>query len=118
MIAGGTGYVIDPETREQTCQGRADAILSSEQITSVEHRPDLGILLLSDGFCFGALKASGEGWTSIRINWDGDMRNVAIHGARLRAEVPSADRKCWLSVELDLNTGECTGAVSSRDLPL
>ncbi len=117
VIAGGAGYVVDPETREQTHQGKADTIMSSEQITSAEHLPDLSIILLSDGFRFGVLKASGEGWTSTLINWNGDMRNVAIHGACIRAEVPSAERDRWLPIELDLNTGECTGAVSSGRSP-
>ena len=116
VIAGGTGYVIDPEAREQTRQGKADEMLSSEQITSAEHRLDLGILLLSDGFRFGALKAGGGSWTSDNVNWEGDMRNVAIRGARLSAEVPSLDRKRWLSVELDLNTGDCVGG-GPRGLP-
>ncbi len=116
VIAGGTGYVIDLEAREQTRQGKVDEMLSSKHIAHADHLPDLGILLLSDGFRFGALKADGGSWTSDNINWEGDMCNVAIRGACLSAEVPSMDRKRWLPVELDLNTGQCVGG-GPRGLP-
>ncbi len=109
VIAGGAGYVVDPETR---CEARCNL---SDTIVSARSIPELGIVLLSDGSQFAALKAGGENWTSNGVAWGG-FCNISIEGACLRAEAYSLFDDRWHPFILDLNTGECTDAIYQAEM--
>lgn len=101
VVAGGQGYIIDPETRRLTgCVG--GAIDAAYQVAE----PPL--LIVADGNHFEALGAGGFHWRTRRLSWDG-FRNVTIRGGQLLGEAwdPMNERRC--PFEVDLATGAAAG---------
>jgi len=102
VVAGGNGYVIDPDTRAQLEE-------FGGQIEDVIPVPELGLLVFGNGVWFEVLDRNGLRWATPRISWDG-MRDVRREGLRLLGEAwyPMAEGY-WVPFEVDLATGQCTG---------
>ena len=108
VIAGGAGYVIDPQLRKETHH-------MSDGINYAAFLPDLGIIVVGNDLEFGAIRADGTGWSSGRISWDG-IRNVSISGSVLTGEAYSPLGDAWTPFTLDLQTGECVGAIYRSEM--
>jgi len=103
VVAGGKGYVVDPDLKRQTHSFGGG-------IDFVRQVPSLNIVVISDGIRLAAFCARGIAWSSDRISWDG-IRNIAITGSTLRGEAWSPIPPAWHPFEVDLLTGESRGAV-------
>ncbi len=101
VIAGGQGYVVDPNDR-------AKREYFGVQIEIALEVPELSGVLFGNGLWFEFLGPVGLQWRSRRISWDG-MRAVRREGLRLFGEAWSPIEDCWLPFELDLCSGEFTG---------
>ncbi len=100
VIAGGTAYVVDPETREliATFGGGVEIVLADEE----RHQ-----LIIGNGLWFEAVTASGMRWRSRRLSWDG-IQNVRIDGSALRGEAWNLSD--WSEFTVDLQTGDVVGS--------
>lgn len=101
VIAGGEGYVIDPESRSET------PCLMSPTINLAISMPEFNQVVLGTDLEFGVIRADGTGWKSARLSWDG-IRNVSISATTLTGEARSPDDS-WYPFTLDLLTGESVG---------
>jgi hypothetical protein len=103
VVAGGTAYVVDPET--QVLANHFDA-----QIEQVISFPVEGLILFSNGLWFDALDVRGSAWRSRRISWDG-FRKVSLEGNVIRGEAyaPDGADGTWHPFAVDVRTGEVTG---------
>jgi hypothetical protein len=110
VIAGGVGYIIDPETAKQTHQ-------LSGFIKHVISAPELGAVVLGDDLQFESLRAEGFWWQSGRISWDG-FRKIAKSGTILTGESYSAIDQVWSPFVLDLTSGVSAGGSYSADMKL
>lgn len=108
VIAGGAGYVIDPQLRKETHH-------MPGPIDYAVFLADLGMIVVGNGLEFGAIRADGTGWSSGRISWDG-FRNVSISGSVLTGEAYSPLGDAWTPFTLDLQTGECVGAIYRSEI--
>lgn len=101
VVAGGTAYVVDPESR---------ALVGSfgAQIDTVILDQDRHQLIIGNGLWFEALGASGLIWRSRRLSWDG-VRNVRISDAHLRGEAWNPVDDGWSEFRLDLQSGRVVG---------
>ena len=103
VVAGGTAYVVNPETRTLSHHFGA-------QIEIILVIDDLRTVVFGNGLWFEALGADGLQWRSRRFSWDG-VRNVARSGGTLRGEAyaPEGADGAWYPFEVDLATGDVTG---------
>ena len=108
VIAGGQGYIIDPETAKQTHQ-------LSDLIKHAIPVPELGAVVLGDDLQFESIRAEGLWWKSGRISWDG-FRNIAVSGIILTGESYSAVDQEWSPFVLDLTSGASTGGSYAADM--
>ena len=108
VIAGGTGYFVDPELRRQT-HGLGGGV------SFAQHVPDLNIVLIGDALSFAAFSADGLWWNSDRISWGG-MRNTVAGNVALRGEAWSPVSGNWHPFELDLLTGKSNGAIFEKEI--
>jgi len=104
IVAGGCGYVVDPELRKETRHQMSDSINFAISL------PELNQIVLGNNLEFGAIRADGTAWNSGRLSWDG-IRNISISGATLKGEAYSPLSDSWSPFTLDLLTGECIGAI-------
>ena len=107
VIAGGGGYVVDPETRRQTHEFGGG-------INFVQQVPPLNIVVIGNGTQLGVFSADGLSWTE-RISWDG-MQNIAVSGTILHGEAWSPISNMWRPFELDLRTGKTVGSVYGEQM--
>ena len=103
IIAGGTGYIVDPGLRRQTH-------LFGGGVDFAQDVQGLGLVVFSDGVSFGAIDAGGTRWRSEQVSWDG-IRNIVVDDATLRAEAWSPIPDRWHPFELNLLTGATSGAI-------
>jgi hypothetical protein len=101
VIAGGQGYIVNPNDRTNREYFGAD-------IEVVVPVLELNSVVFGNGLWFESLGPDGWQWRSSRISWDG-IRELRRDGWRMfgGAWSPLEDR--WLPFELDLRTGEFTG---------
>lgn len=104
VVAGGQGYVIDPEMRSET------QCLMPSAINFAISMPEFNQIVLGTGLEFGAIRVDGTGWNSGRLSWDG-IRNISISTATLTGEAYSPMGDSWSPFTLDLLTGESSGAI-------
>jgi hypothetical protein len=104
IVAGGQGYVIDPEMRRETQR------LMPASINLAISMPEFNQIVLGNDLEFGAIRADGTGWNSGRLSWDG-IKNVSTSAATLRGEAYSPLSDSWFPFTLDLLTGESFGAI-------
>jgi hypothetical protein len=111
VIAGGSAYVVDPETRELVRH-------FGGQIEQVLTLPEDPSFLFGNGLWFEALGREGMKWRSRRISWDG-FRHVVLNGNLLCGEAyaPEGPEGAWYAFELDVQTGTVTGG-SYYDPPI
>lgn len=100
VIAGGQGYVVDPEDPSYRD-------FFGGQIEVVLPLPNPG-LLLGNGLWFEAIGPEGLLWRSDRISWDG-MRSLKITGPNLSGEAWDPLSDSWVPFALDLITGRSRG---------
>ena len=101
VIAGGQGYIVDPESRTVSEYFGA-------AITGAFAHPSRNWLVLNDqGVGFLALGESGWVWASRRISHDG-FKDLAIVGTALKGNAWEPGDS-WIPFELDLDTGEHFG---------
>jgi hypothetical protein len=100
VIAGGEGYVVDPQdrTKREYFGGYIQLVLQV---------PELSAIVFGNGLWFELLGPAGWLWTSGRISWDG-MREVRREGLRLSGEACSPQGPS-IAFVLDLRSGEFTG---------
>ncbi|HLY90012.1 MAG TPA: hypothetical protein VKQ27_13605 [Acetobacteraceae bacterium] len=103
VIAGGDGYVIDPDLMKQTHKFGGGLTFAIELV-------DLNLVLIGDNIRVGTFTVDGPGWDSGRISWDG-IRNIVVNGSSLSGEAYTPIDDCWQAFGIDLLTGEVTGAV-------
>lgn len=110
VIAGGTAYIVNPETRQlrQTFGAQIETVISD----GARHQ-----LVFGNGLWFEALSIDGIRWRARRVSWDG-MRNVTIVGSRITGEALDLDES-WREFSIDLETGAATGgSYNGPDSPL
>jgi hypothetical protein len=100
VIAGGEGYIINPETGKQIAQ--LSHIMYAFAVS------ELGAIVLGDDVRFESFRAEGFWWQSERISWDG-FRNIGVSGTTLTGESYSAPDQAWSPFSLDLTSGERIG---------
>ena len=101
VIAGGQGYVVNPEDRSQRTYWASN-------IEEVIRVADTGLLLVSNGLWFEAIERGGTVWRTRRISWDG-LQDVRLEGNRLRGQSWSPIDDCWAPFEVDIETGSVRG---------
>lgn len=103
VLAGGTAYVVDPETRTLLHQ-------FSAEIEHVLIIPERDLVVLGNGLWLEALAADGTSWRSPRLSWDG-MRNVTFSEGSVRGEAysPEGPDGAWYPFEVDVSSGVATG---------
>jgi hypothetical protein len=102
VVAGGQGYVVDPEARTLI------STFGGAIVASIQYLPKRSVVFNHQGLFFEAVGASGHLWKSRRISWDG-MRSIEIHEAILSGESWNALDDSWQEFRLDLNIGAVTG---------
>jgi hypothetical protein len=107
VIAGGAGYIIDPDTGQQVHEFGGNILF-------VQHVSDLNIVIIGDNVRLGAFSTNGW-WSTDRISWDG-MRNIALEGTTLHGEAWSPISEGWHPFEVDLLTGSTRGAIYSQEM--
>jgi hypothetical protein len=80
IVAGGQGYVIDPETRRETQRDM------SASISLAISMPEFNQIVLGNDLEFGAIRAHGTEWNSGRLSWDG-IKNVQFQPLRSQARL-------------------------------
>jgi hypothetical protein len=63
VVAGGQGYVFDPEMRSET------QCLMPQAINFAISMPEFNQIVLGNGLEFGAIRVDGTGWNSGRLSW-------------------------------------------------
>jgi hypothetical protein len=104
VVAGGDGYLVDPNDPSRTELIRGAYI---EFIEAINH---LNMVLVGNGLAFEAWNVQGVCWKSPRISWDG-IRDVVIKGDQLTGEAYSSVDNEWHHFDLDLVTGACANGV-------
>lgn len=100
VLAGGTAYVVDPQTCRLSRTFGADIEFAAQV-------PGSSDVLLGNGLWFERV-ARGRGWQTRRISWDG-MRNLHfVDDATFCGEAYGLDDD-WHSFTLDLREGSVTG---------
>lgn len=107
VIAGGEGYVIDPESRRQTHT-------FGHGINFVQHVPSLNILVFGDGIRIAIMSPDGSKWQSDRISWDG-IQKIEIIDFMLRGEAWSPVSNTWHPFQLNLLTRAVIGAIYAAE---
>jgi hypothetical protein len=110
VVAGGTAYVVDPETRQLLHRLRHEI----DWAFSDEAR---GQLVFGDRRGFEALSSGGLRWRSRNISVD-RMRSVTLAGSRITGEVLGSPDDHWIPFSVDLETGVATGGLSLIDVPV
>ena len=105
VVAGGQGYVIDPEMRSET-----QCLIMPPSINLAISMPEFNQIVLGTDLGFGAVRADGTGWNSGRLSWDG-IKNISISAATLTGEAYFPGDDSWSPFTLDLLTGESFGAI-------
>jgi len=101
VIAGGSDYLVNPESRSIEAH-TADNICFSKEIK------ELQIIVLGNNICFWAESELGRKWSTGRISWDGIEVKV-IKKNLLLGKCYSALDKQWHNFSLDLLTGQHIG---------
>jgi hypothetical protein len=101
VIAGGQGYIVDPNDRAKREYFGADIEIALQV-------PELSNVVFGNGLWFESVGPDGWQWQSGRISWDG-MRELRRDGLRLFGEAWSPLEDRWLPFELDLRSGRFTG---------
>lgn len=101
VIAGGTGYVIDPDQRllRFVLQGQIYSVIATSQPT---------LLIVSDGLVLEAVGANGSAWKSRRISWDG-IWDLQVVGERLHGLSYDALKDCEVPFSVDILSGRAEG---------
>jgi hypothetical protein len=110
VVAGGQGYVIDPEIRSET-----QCLIMPPSINLAISMPEFNQIVLGTDLEFGAIRADGTGWNSGRLSWDG-IKNISISAATLAGEAYAPMGDSWFPFALDLLTGESFGAIYPAEL--
>lgn len=106
VIAGGSGYVVDPETRLciRTFGTAIDGVWELED----------GSLLTSNGLWLELLDGSGIRWQTRCISWDG-FRSIRIQSGRVTGEAWNPVDDTWDPFAVSLETGEAEGGSRPPD---
>ena len=107
VVAGGTAYVVDVETRSavHTFGAQIEYVLFDEPRSQ---------LVFGNGLWFESWTRDGLRWRSARVAWDG-VRELAVVDAKLAGKTTSYDGHGY-DFAIDLETGETTGGVpAARD---
>ena len=105
VIAGGQGYLVDPEDRSKR------DYLGGDIITAIV-LPEFGVLF-GNGIGFEAIGPDGPLWKSDRISWDG-VRNLEITGQTLAGKAWDPFQDHWVKFELDVASGRFSGGSYQR----
>lgn len=111
FIAGGAGYIVDPESR-MVSEHFGAAITGA-----IAHPSRSWLVFNNQGVGFLALGESGWVWASRRISYDG-LEDLAVQGSTLKGNAWDPGDS-WAPFVLDLDTGEHTGGAcfeQSRDV--
>jgi len=100
VIAGGQGYVIDPDRR--CCVATFGAGISVKFAV-----PELNATVFGNGLWFEAIGPAGHMWRSERISYDG-MKDLVVDGLTLTGDSWRYDDQ-WVPFALNLANGEFTG---------
>jgi hypothetical protein len=109
VIAGGQGYIIDPErcvATETFGGGLREVFL---------HPAKESLVFDDQGIRFLALGSNGWLWKSRRVSWDG-FRNLRQNGEIVMGEA-WAPPDTWEPFAIDLNTGDVIGGSYPMEVP-
>ena len=102
VVAGGQGYVVDPETR-------ALVQLLGGAIESVHVYGQHDLLVLDhQGLAFEAIGRNGRVWRTRRLSWDG-FRDVDYGQTEIVGEGWNAIGQQWQPFRVDVRTGLSSG---------
>jgi hypothetical protein len=101
VVAGGSGYLVDTETRRLIREIGFD-------IQHIWFNDDLEAMIVSNGLWFEAFDAKKVIWRSRRFSWDG-IRKLEQSGEALTGEAFDPMTDSWLPFRLNLNTGHVQG---------
>jgi hypothetical protein len=106
VVAEGTAYVVDPETRTlvRTFGGGLELVIED----LARHQ-----LIFSNGLWFEAVGGGGTRWRSRRVSWDG-LRSVRIEDGAIRGEAFSPFDDDWHGFGIDLADGAAVGGCYSE----
>lgn len=107
VIAGGQGYVVDPESRGVTDQFGG----AISQVHGVSEPPLM--IFEHQGIAFEAIGPGGHAWVTPRLSWDG-FRNVRIEGCKLLGEACNPVEGTYDPFEIDLVSGITRGGSKTR----
>jgi hypothetical protein len=100
-VAGGSGYLVDTETRRLIREIGFD-------IQHIWFNDDLEAMIVSNGLWFEAFNAKKVIWRSRRFSWDG-IRKLEQSGEALTGEAFDPMTDSWLPFRPKLNTGHVQG---------
>ncbi|MBS0193226.1 MAG: hypothetical protein JSR34_03205 [Proteobacteria bacterium] len=100
VVAGGTGYVVDPISRQ---------VLSNfgGQITLAQELSAHQAVLFGNGLWFELLGRDGFAWRSNRVSWDG-MKDIAITEQHIIGKAWCFD-DTWHEFKVSLASGAAEG---------
>lgn len=102
VIAGGSGYVVDPGRRK--CISRfGDFIEGLWEIPSLN-----GIVLNHQGLAFEFIGEKGSIWHTRRLSWDG-FTDLVVSDRFISGLAWSPLDEAWIDFEVDLMTGQSKG---------
>jgi hypothetical protein len=101
VIAGGTGYLVELESRAlvRTFGGAINDVL---------YLPSHEALIFGNGLWFECANPDGLRWKTQRISWDG-MQGVRLEGERILGEAFDTAKGQWLPFDVDVVTGDVVG---------
>lgn len=102
VIAGGQGYVVNPETRE------ASRIFGGAIVQAYTTDEPSLVIVDHQGISFEAIGPDGGDWHTPRLSWDG-FRSVRFENGRMVGEAWSPVDDSWYRFEVDLATGATSG---------
>jgi hypothetical protein len=106
IVAGGQGYIVDPETKQLR------ETLGGTIVNAFPHPTRSALVLNHQNLRFEAIAADGRLWMTRRISWDG-MRLVQQQGKLLIGEAWRPD-STWHPFEVDLENGQVLGGSYSE----
>jgi len=101
VVAGGQGYIVDPETRSLVAT-------FGGQIESIITVPELQEIVFGNGISFTAIGHEGLRWETHRLSWDG-MQALLRAGTMLSGEAYDPRDDSWRPFSVNLNDGHTDG---------